>query len=187
MSVIGIYRQLTDTRPTQPLQMEKCASNVVSAPLVLLLQPHPLSADNRVWHHAHHGESLASVKDDDVVALCTIRTEQRPGTISMDFVASVRPRQNGPVYRCTVLASGLTNDAAHPFSVKDVNAKLGDRPTHDFAHAREVEGVGPLEAGNATAAFRRGVDPSSVIHRCDHHCDAEQSYPNQSSLHLTPP
>src|ERR1700691_6080615 len=39
---VAIFQQLTDTRPTQTLQMEECASDL-SAPLVLLLlQPHPL-------------------------------------------------------------------------------------------------------------------------------------------------
>ena len=41
---MGIFQHVTDTRPTQPLQMEKCASNLVSAPLVLILQPRPLTA-----------------------------------------------------------------------------------------------------------------------------------------------
>jgi hypothetical protein len=39
MSVIAMFQQLTDTSPTQPLQMEKCAFNLVSAPLILLLLP----------------------------------------------------------------------------------------------------------------------------------------------------
>ncbi len=35
---MGIFQQLADTGPTQPLQMEKCASNLVSAPLVTSVQ-----------------------------------------------------------------------------------------------------------------------------------------------------
>src|SRR5271169_1413129 len=58
---------ITDRRQdAQPLQMEKCASNLVSARLILvLLQPYSLSRDNLVRLEAHQGESLASVKDDD--------------------------------------------------------------------------------------------------------------------------
>jgi hypothetical protein len=68
MSVMGIFQQLTDTRLTQPLQMEKCASNLVSVPLVLLLlQPYPLFRGNRARRHAEQEESFASVKDDEVV------------------------------------------------------------------------------------------------------------------------
>ena len=53
-----------------------------------------------------------------------------------------------------------------------------------MGYARVEEGTGPFETGNATAALRRGMDLSSVIQRCDHDCDAEQCYPNQSALHL---
>src|SRR5215472_3448642 len=151
---IAIFQQLTDTRPTQPLQMEKCASHLVSAPLVLLLlQPHPLPTDNRGCQHAHHGESLASVKDDDVLGICTSRIEERPGTIWIDLVASARPLDIGPVYNFTVLASGLANDAARPFTVKEVDANLSDRATQLIVHARKVEGILPFEAGNATAVI----------------------------------
>ena len=34
----AMFQQLTDTSPTQPLQMEKCASNLVST---VSLSPHP--------------------------------------------------------------------------------------------------------------------------------------------------
>src|SRR5271169_4434141 len=104
---MGISQQLTDTRPTQPLQMEKCASNLVSASLVLLLhlQPHPLFRGNRVRRQAEQKESLASVKDDEVIGFCTIRSEDRPGTIGIDRVASAR-RGIGPVLDFTVGAPG---------------------------------------------------------------------------------
>ena len=59
MYALWRFQQLTDTRPTQPLQMEKCASNLVSAPLVLLLlQPCSLSGDNLAILRAEHGEAL---------------------------------------------------------------------------------------------------------------------------------
>src|SRR5580704_9246006 len=152
MSAMAIFQQLTDTRPTQPLQMEKCASNLVSAPLVLLLlQPRPLSRDNLARLKADHGESLASVKDDDVLDFCTTCIEERPGTIRIDRVASVRPRDIGPVVGFRVADSGRASDAARPVSVKEVEAHLGNRATHVFVHARPAPGIGPFEAGNATA------------------------------------
>jgi len=44
----------------------------LSAPLVLLLlQPYSLSRDNLVRLKTHRGESLASIKDDDVFDFCT--------------------------------------------------------------------------------------------------------------------
>src|ERR1700691_2531589 len=86
-----IHFHITDRRrDSQPLQMKKCASNQVSPPLVLLLiQPRPLSRDHlaRLQWRAEHGESLASVQDDYVVGFCTVRSEERPGTIRMDLVA----------------------------------------------------------------------------------------------------
>ena len=80
MSVMAIFQQLTDTRPTQPLQTEKCASNLVSAPLVLLLrlQPHPLSRVNRARLVADQGESLASVEDDHVVVFVPSASKSDP-------------------------------------------------------------------------------------------------------------
>ena len=82
---------MTDTHPT---------SNLVSAPLVLLLlDPRPLLRDNRSRRHAEQEESLASVKDDEVVGFCTIRSEERPGTIRIDRVACVHaPRRIGPFF-----------------------------------------------------------------------------------------
>jgi hypothetical protein len=60
---MAIFQQSTDTRATQPLQTEKCASNLVGAALVLLLlQPYPLFHDNRARRLAEQEESLASVK-----------------------------------------------------------------------------------------------------------------------------
>jgi hypothetical protein len=53
----------------------------------------------------------------------------------------------------TVGASGRANDAAHPVSVKDVNANLGDRATHAIVRARPAVAIGPFEAGNAAAAI----------------------------------
>src|ERR1039458_8353230 len=112
MSDIGIFQQLTDTGPTQPLQMEKCASNLVSAPLVLLLlQPYPLFRGNRARRHAEQEESLASVKDNEVFAVCAVRVEERPRTIRMDRVASVRCGVIGPGSDFTVTASGRANEA----------------------------------------------------------------------------
>jgi hypothetical protein len=44
-----VYNLALQYSPTQSLQMEKCASNLASAPLVLLLiQPYPVSGDNLV-------------------------------------------------------------------------------------------------------------------------------------------
>ena len=72
--------------------MEKCASNLVSAPLVLiLLDPCQLCRDSRARLQIEQEESLASVEDDDVVGFCTIHSEERPGTIRIDRVASMRP------------------------------------------------------------------------------------------------
>ena len=182
-SVIVIFQQLSDTRSTQPLQMEKCASNLVSAKLILLLllDPRPLFRDNRARRLAEQEESLASVKDDEVVGFCTIRSEERPGTIRIDRVACVHARRRiGPVLDVTVVASGQARKAERPVSVIDLDADRGDRATHDIVHARPVEAIGPFEAGNATAAIMpitlRGMDPSSVIQCCDHECDAEQCY-----------
>src|SRR5208282_810316 len=133
--------------------MEKCASNLVSAPLVLLLlQPYSLSRDNFVRLKADHGESLASVKDDDVLDFCTICIEERAGTIWIDRVASVRPRDIGPVVGLRVADSGRASDAARPVSVKDVETHLSNRATHGFVHARPAPGIGPSEARNATAS-----------------------------------
>jgi hypothetical protein len=119
--------------------------------LLLHLQPDPLFRGNRVRRRAEQEESLASVKDDEVVVFCTIRSEERPGTIGIDRVASAR-RDIGPVLDFTVGASGRANEAARPVSVKDADANLGDRATHDIVHARPAHGIGPFEAGNATAA-----------------------------------
>jgi hypothetical protein len=156
LSAMGIFQQLTDTRPTQPLQMEKRASNLVSAPLVLLLllhlQPLPLFRGNRFRGHAEQEESFASVKDDEVVAMCAVCIEERPGTIRIDRVASVR-REIGPVSDVTVGASGRANEAAPPISAVEGDANLGDGAAHDIVHARPAEGIGPFEAGNATAAI----------------------------------
>src|SRR6266849_3203422 len=153
MSEIGIFQQLTDTGPTQPLQMEKCASNLVSAPLVLLLlQPYPLFRGNRARRHAEQEESLASVKDNEVVAVCAVRIEERPGTIRIDRVASVR-REIGPGSDFTVGASGRANEAARPISAVEGDANLGDGATDDIVHSRPAESIGPFEAGNATPAI----------------------------------
>jgi len=155
LSVIVIFQQLSDTRPTQPLRMEKCASNLVSAKLILLLllDPRPLLRDNRSRRHAEQEESLASVKDDEVVGFCTIRSEERPGTIRIDRVAGVHARRRiGPVLDVTVVASGQASKADRPVSVKGLDADRGDRATHDIVHARSEDGIRPFEAGNATAA-----------------------------------
>src|SRR5579864_4722130 len=154
LSAMEIFHQLTDTRPTQPLQMEKCASNLVSTPLVLLLhlQPLPLFRGNRFRGHAEQEESFASVKDDEVVAMCAVCIEERPSTIRIDRVASVR-REIGPVSDVTVGASGRANEAARPISAVEGDANLGDGAAHDIVHARPAEGIGPFEAGNATAAI----------------------------------
>jgi hypothetical protein len=99
-------------------------------------------------------ESLASVKDDEVVGFCTIRSEERPGTIRIDRVACVHaPRRIGPVLDVTVVASGQASKADRPVSVKDLDADRGDRATHDIVHARPVEAIGPFEVGNATDAI----------------------------------
>src|SRR5580693_2245133 len=100
--------------------MEKCASNLVSLPLVLLLEPYCLSRDNLVRLKAHQGESLTSVKDDDVAEFCATCIEQRAGTIRIDRVASVRPRDIGPVVGSRVASSGRPSDAALHVSVEDV-------------------------------------------------------------------
>ena len=127
---------------------------LLSAPLVLLLlQPYPLFRDNRARRHAEQEESLASVKDDDVVAVCAVRIEERPSTIRIDRVASVRCGKIGPGSDFTVGASGRANEAARPISAVEGDANLGDRATHDIVHACPAEGIGPFEAGNATAAI----------------------------------
>src|SRR6202050_2270158 len=151
-----------DTRLTQPLNMEKCAFNLASAPLVpLLLQPCSLSRDNFVRLKADHGESLDSFKDDNVLDFCTICIEERAGTIWIDRVASVRPRDIGPVVGFGVADSGRASDAARPVSVKEVEAHLGNRATHGFVRARPAPGIGPFESGNATGAIvRMNVDDS---------------------------
>ena len=168
------------------------ASKAAQHPLVLHLDPLPLFRSNRVRRHAEQEESVASVKDDEVVGLCTVRIEKRPRTIWIDRVTSDR-REISPVTDITVAASGRANGAARPISVEDVDANLGDRATYDVVHARPAKGIGAFEAGKATAAGmnvgdgRRGMDLSNLIQRCDHDCDAEQCYPRQFSLHLNPP
>src|SRR5208282_1928069 len=104
----------TDTDPTQPLQMEKCACNLFSAPLVLLvlLQPYPLFRDSRARRLAEDEESFASVEDDDVVAVGAVRIEERPRTIRIDRVGSVRRGLIGPGSDFTAGASGVANEAA---------------------------------------------------------------------------
>src|SRR5580700_7730623 len=99
-------------------------------------------------------EFLASVKDDEVVGFCTIRSEERPGTIRIDRVACVHaPRRIGPVLDVTVVASGQASKAYRPVSVKGLDADRGDRATHDIVHARPEDGIRPFEAGYATAAI----------------------------------
>ena len=121
--------------------MEKCPSNLVSAPLVLLvlllLEPRPLCRDNCVRLQIEQEESLASVEDDDVVGFNTVWTwtEERPGTIRIDRVASMR-RGICPVLDYTVDARGSANGAALPISVEEGDAKLGDRATHGMVYAR---------------------------------------------------
>src|SRR5271168_2057317 len=85
-SVPLTHFHITDRRrDAQPLRMEKCASDLVSAPLVLLLlQPYPLSRNNLVRLKADHRESLACVKDDDVLDFCTLCIEERAGAIRID-------------------------------------------------------------------------------------------------------
>ena len=72
----------------------------LNTPLVLHLQPYPLFRDNRVGRHAEHEESLASDKDDDVFALCTVRIEERPFLLSRgrhaDATAGAEPYQQQP-------------------------------------------------------------------------------------------
>jgi hypothetical protein len=80
---------LSGRRRKRDLDIFVVASNVVSAPLVLLLQPYPLFHDSRARRHAEQEDSLASVNYDDVVAVCAVRIEERPGTIWIDRVGSV--------------------------------------------------------------------------------------------------
>ncbi len=161
LSVMGVFQQLTDTRPTQPLQMEKCASKLVSAPLVLLLlQPYPLFHDSRARRLAEHEESLASVDYDHVVAVCAVRIEERPRTIWIDRVGSVRSGLIGPGSDFTGGASGVANGAARPIAAVEGDAHLGDGATiakacaigtaHQIVHTHPAEGILPFEAGNAT-------------------------------------
>ena len=162
MSVIAIFQQFTNTGPAQPLQMEKCASNLVSAPLVLLLlQPYPLFHDGRARGLTEQEEPFASVDYDDVVAVCAVRIEERPRTIWIDGVGSVRCGLIPPGSDYTAGASGVANAAARPISAVEGNAHLGDGATiakagaigtaHEIVHARPAEGIFPFEAGNATA------------------------------------
>src|SRR5208282_1174404 len=117
----------------------------------LLIQPYSLSRDDLVRLKAHHGESLAPVKDDDVAEFCATCIGERAGTIRIDRIASVRPRDIGPVVGLGVAGSGRASDAARPVSVKEVEAHLGNRAAHVLVHARPAPGISPLEAGNATA------------------------------------
>src|SRR4029077_20180936 len=130
-----------------------CSSRVIAArpgtrPLAFHLEPRPLFRGNRIWRHAEQEKSLASVKDNDVVGFCTVRIEERPGTIRIDRVASGRP-EIGPVQDFTVGTWLGANWATRPISVEDVNSNLGDRAAHHIVHARPAEGIGPFEAGNA--------------------------------------
>ena len=143
-----------------------------SASLVLQLDPLALLRGNRSRRHAEQEESLATVKDDEVVAFCTVRIEERPGTIRIDRIASVR-REIGPVSDFTVCASRRANEAARPISAVKGDANLGDGAAHDIVHARPAEGVGPFEAGNATAAIlgmNFGQGPWNA-RRWPDHCD----------------
>src|SRR5208282_1054169 len=143
------------------LQREKCASNLVSAPLVfLLLQPCPLFHYSRARRLAEHEESLASINYDDVVAVCAVRIEVRPRTIRIDRVGSVRSGLIGPGSDFTAGASGVANGAARPTSAVEGDANLGDGAAvakacaigtaHKIVHSHPVEGILPFEAGNAT-------------------------------------
>ena len=141
--------------------MEKCASNLVSAPLVfLLLQPYPLFHHRRARRLAEHEESLASIHYDDVVAVCAVRIEERSRTIRIDRVGSVRCGLIGPGSDFTGGASGVANEAARPISAVEGDAHLGDGATfakalaigtaRKIVHAHPAEGILPFEAGNAT-------------------------------------
>src|SRR5208283_738561 len=121
--------------------------------VLLLLQPYPFFHDNRARRLAEQEESLASVKDDDVVAVCAVRIEERPGTIRMNRVASVRCGFISPRSDYTVGASCVANEAARPISAVEGDAHLGDGATHHIVHARPAEGILPFEAGNATAGI----------------------------------
>ena len=65
-------------------------------PLVFHLELLPFFRADRIWCHAEQEESLAPVKDNDVVGFFTVGIEERSGTIRIDCVASVR-REIGPV------------------------------------------------------------------------------------------
>src|SRR5450755_2120797 len=133
--------------------MEKRASYLVSARLVLLLlQPYPLFHGNRVRRLAEHVESLASVNHDDVVAECTVRIEERPGTIPIDRVGSVRCGEIGPGRDIPIGASGVANEAARPISAVGGEAYLGNGATDDIVHSGPAVGILPFEAGNAASA-----------------------------------
>ena len=77
-----------------------------------------------------------------------------------------------PVFDYTVAAPAGANEKDPPISVKDVDANLSDRATHDIVHARPAEGIGSFEAGNATGAIvgmnRRRMDRSCMIKGRDH-------------------
>ena len=120
---------------------DRCCCELYDA--LVLLELLSLFRGNRVRRYAEQEESFASVKDDDVVGFCALCIEERPGTIPIDRVASAW-REIGPVLDITVGASGGANEAARPIAVKDVDANLGDRATHDIVHAGPAEGIGPL-------------------------------------------
>jgi len=135
--------------------------NLLSAPLVvLLLQPYPLFHDGCARRLAEHEKSLASVNYDDVVAVCAVRIEERPRTIWIDRVGSVRCGLIGPGSDFTGGASGVANEAARPISAVEGDAHFGDGATmakalaigtaREIVHTRPAEGILPFEAGNAT-------------------------------------
>src|SRR5262249_4086783 len=118
----------------------------------LPLEPLRLFRGNRVWRHAEHEESFASVKDDEVVGYGTVCIEERPSPIRIHRLGSDR-REINPLSFPTRRSSDLRADeASHPIFVRS-NANLGDRATHVIVHPGPAEGIGPVEAGNAAVAM----------------------------------
>ena len=137
-----------EVRKWMPAKTRASFPNTRTSPLVLPLESLPLFRGNRARQHAEQEEFFASVEDDEVVGFSTVFIEERPSTIRIDRVASVC-RVIGPRSDFTVAASGCADEASHPIFVKS-DANLGDRATHVIVKPRPAEGIGPVEAGNAT-------------------------------------
>ena len=124
-----MFQQLTETASNGEVCIQLSQRTLV----LLLFQPYPLFRGNRVQQHTEQEESLASVKDNEVVGACAVRIEERPRTIRIDRVESVRCGEIGPGSDSTVTASGVANGA--PESIRQALIYL-DRSVHASACAQ---------------------------------------------------